>query len=41
MGGQMPEGRAEALKAKNALYVAATVQRLTGAANFLRSLPWV
>ncbi len=41
MGGQKPEGRAEALKAKNTLDVAATVQRLTGAANFLRSLPWV
>jgi len=41
MGGQKPEGRVEALKAKNSLDVAETVDRLAGAATFLRSLPWV
>ena len=41
MGGNKPEGRTEALKAKNALDIAATVERLAGAAEFLRSLPWV
>jgi carboxymethylenebutenolidase len=41
MAGQKPEGRTEALKAKNSLDVAATVESLIGGANFLRSLPWV
>lgn len=41
MSGQKPEGRAEALKAKNALDIRASVERLAGAANFLRGLPWV
>jgi carboxymethylenebutenolidase len=41
MGGQKPQGRAEALRAKNALDVEETVERLAGAAEFLRSLPWV
>ena len=41
MAGQKPEGRVEALKAKNALDVNACVEQLAGAADFIRGLPWV
>lgn len=41
MGGEMPEGHAERLHAKNALDVDKTVKVLAGGAAFLRSLPWV
>jgi carboxymethylenebutenolidase len=41
MAGQKPEGRTDALQAKNALDVGACVEQLASAANFLRGLPWV
>jgi len=41
MGGQLPEGRTEALQAKNSLDVNRVVEDLAGGAVFLRSLPFV
>jgi len=41
MGGQTPATRAEGLLAKNSLDVSGTIERLAGAAAFLRSLPWL
>jgi carboxymethylenebutenolidase len=41
MGGQLPEGRTEALQAKNSLDVNLVVDQLAGGAAFLRSLPFV
>jgi carboxymethylenebutenolidase len=41
LGGQRPKNREEALFVKNSLDVNGAIDHLEGAADFLRSLPWV
>jgi carboxymethylenebutenolidase len=41
MEGLLPQGRVQALHAKNSLDVSRAVQQILGGADFLRSLPWV
>jgi dienelactone hydrolase len=41
MEGVLPNGRVQALHAKNSLDVYRAVQQIAAAADFLRSLPWV
>lgn len=41
LGGKRPVGRTQALHVKNSLNVNRAVTHLAGAADFLRSLPWV
>lgn len=41
LGGKLPVGRTQALLVKNSLDVNRAVTHLAGAADFLRSLPWV
>jgi len=41
LGGQRPKGREEALFVKNSLDLNRAIDHLEGAADFIRSLPWV